>query len=114
MATPTYPKTVNKLAKEYFLGKGTIELIPFKPMEVPPPWHLHKTGTTIFHVECKERMEYTEIKCPICEMLKPKTKWQRIKSWKLWNRFWLKMGILIASMGLCLQIWNFVTMLVQF
>lgn len=84
-----------KPLKEYFLGKGTIEFLPLKPFDIPKkgtaigdfPIHWHKPGTRIFSVECKNAMEYTEIVCPICEMLKPKTKWQRIKSWlsKLWN-----------------------------
>jgi len=75
--------------KEFCLGEETINIFP---LEIPKEgtkvddfynFHIHKVNpSTMFNVECK-----SDIKCPICEILKPKTKWQKIKEriFKLWD-----------------------------
>lgn len=84
-----------KPLKEYFIGKGELELriFPLSDFKIPKEgcpvgsnleiYHwipLHKA--TPFNVECRP-----DPKCPICEMLKPKTRWQKLKIRisKLWK-----------------------------
>jgi len=67
-----------KTTKELFIGKGTIQFLPPGGVEFkkfPLPTHWHHVGTKSYHIDFKHK----KIFCPICEMLKHKTKWQRIK-----------------------------------
>ncbi len=69
------------------MGKGTIEIFPLpgKKLNVSDLgeyYHWIKLDQAPpFHIECKD------VKCPICEMLKPKTRWQKfkIRISKLWK-----------------------------
>ncbi|MDP8268213.1 MAG: hypothetical protein P9L97_05740 [Candidatus Tenebribacter davisii] len=81
MTTPG-KDTDMKFFKDYFIGKGTIEIFPIN-MEIPKKGvsigHYHWRGKypkNTFNVECNP-----EGICPICEMLKPKSKWKRFKLW---------------------------------
>ena len=75
--------------KKFCLGKGTIEFLPFDLLKDGTPigdlsshW-IKLQPVHSFHVECNP-----DVKCPICEMLKPKTRWQKLKIRisKLWKR----------------------------
>ena len=85
-----------KPLNEYFIGKGTMEIIPLPYLDIPKdgtelgdlPIHWYKKHTKsslVLNVECNP-----EGICPICEMLKPKTRWQKLKTrisklWKQWK-----------------------------
>lgn len=97
--------------KKYFLGKGTVEIcllpklgdipkegFPIGNFELMSHWiPLNKAASFSFNVECSP-----DPKCPICEILKPKTKWQRIKE-KV-KRLWRKTGQTPTTGGTITQI----------
>ena len=76
-----YPKHLKKFILEK--GEHTLTFLPTLPIpkEGTKIGSFHNycdwipvTKATQFSVECKPNL-----KCPICEMLKPKTRWQKIK-----------------------------------
>lgn len=62
-----------KEIKKYFVEKGTIKIIPLDPFKLPIHWN---------KIPKNSKIHYTinpKTNCPICALITPKTKWQRIK-----------------------------------